>query len=167
MTASETSASNGITEDIRSFIGIESDPVTYEIERHAVERFACAVGDPNPLYTDEIAARKSSYGGLIAPPTFVRSLLPGAYPKPYPEPFAHILDGGSEYRFHEPVQVGDRITVTRKIIDIFQKQGRLGTMLFRVSVISYVNQLGQVAESQTTTTITYGTGEKDLGIDGH
>ena len=123
MTASETSASNGITEDIRSFIGIESDPVTYEIERHAVERFACAVGDPNPLYTDEIAARKSSYGGLIAPPTFVRSLLPGAYPKPYPEPFAHILDGGSEYRFHEPVRVGDRITVTRKIIDIFQKQG--------------------------------------------
>ena len=167
MTASETSASNGITEDIRSFIGIESDPVTYEIERHAIERFACAVGDPNPLYTDEIAARKSSYGGLIAPPTFVRSLLPGAYPKPYPEPFAHILDGGSEYRFHEPVQVGDRITVTRKIIDIFLKQGRLGTMLFRVSVISYVNQLGQVAASQTTTTITYGTGEKDLGIDGH
>jgi acyl dehydratase len=167
MATSETSASDEITGELRSFIGVESGPVTYEIERHAVERFACAVGDPNPLYSDEVAARKSAYGGLIAPPTFVRSLLPGPYPEPYPEPFAHILDGGSEYRFREPVRVGDRITVTRKIVDIFEKQGRLGTMLFKISEISYVNQLGQLTATQTTTTITYGTGEKDLGIDGH
>ena len=164
---SQTATSTGITEGLRSFIGIESNPVTYEIERHAVERFACAVGDPNPSYTDEIAARKSSFGGLIAPPTFVRSLLPGAYPKPYPEPFAHILDGGSKYRFREPIRVGDRITVIRKIVDLFEKQGRLGTMLFKISEISYVNQLGQVAATQTTTTITYGTGKKDLGVDSH
>ncbi len=164
---SETSKFTGITEELQSFIGIESAPVTYEIERHAVERFACAVGDPNPLYSDEIAARKSSHGGLIAPPTFLRSLLPGAYPKPYPEPFAHILDGGSDYRFREPVRVGDRITVTRKIVDLFEKQGRLGTMLFKISEISYVNQLGRVAATQTTATITYGTGEKDPGVDSH
>ncbi len=164
---SETSESAGLTDELRAFIGIESNPATYEIERHAVERFACAIGDPNPVYSDEIAARKSSYGGLIAPPTFVRSLLPGAYPKPYPEPFAHILDGGSKYRFSVPVRVGDRITVVRKIINLFEKQGRLGTMLFRVSEIRYVNQLGQLATTQTTTTITYGTGEKDPGVDGH
>lgn len=164
---SESTVTTVINEELRSFIGVDSNPVTYEIERHAVERFACAVGDPNPLYTDEIAARKSSFGGLIAPPTFVRSLLPGAYPKPYPEPFAHILDGGSKYRFSEPVRVGDRITVTRRIVELFEKQGSLGTMLFKISEISYVNQLGQVAATQTTTTITYGTGEKDPGVDGH
>ena len=164
MTTSEKSALN---DELRSFIGVESTPVTYEIERHAVERFANAVGDPNPLHADEIAARNSSYGGLIAPPTFFRSLLPGAYPKPYPEPFAHILDGGSKYRYREPVRVGDRITVTRKIIDLFEKQGRLGTMLFKIAEISYVNQLGQVAATQTTTTITYGTGEKDYGVGDH
>ncbi len=164
---SESTVTTVINEELRAFIGVESHQVTYEIERHAVERFACAVGDPNPLYTDEIAARKSAYGGLIAPPTFLRSLLPGAYPKPYPEPFAHILDGGSKYRFRAPVRVGDRITVTRKIVDLFEKQGRLGTMLFKISEISYVNQLGQAAATQTTTTITYGTGEKDPGVDGH
>ena len=163
----ETSTADGITKELRSFIGIESNPVTYEIERHAVERFACAVGDPNPLYTDEIVARNSSYGGLVAPPTFVRSLLPGAYPNPYPEPFAHILDGGSKYRFMKPVRIGDQITVTRKIVDLFEKQGRLGTMIFKISEIGYVNQFGQVAATQTTTTITYGTGEKDSGIDDH
>ena len=163
----KTSESSVVTEKIRSFIGLESIPVTYEIERHAVERFACAIGDPNPLYSDEVKARESSYGGLISPPTFLRSLLPGAYPRQYPEPFAHILDGGSKYRFYEPARVGDRITVTRKITDLFEKTGRMGTMLFKISEISYVNQLGRLVANQTTTTITYGTGEKDAGVGDH
>ena len=164
MNTSETTA---ITQELRSFIGLESKPVTYEIERHAVERFACAVGDPNPLYTNEDMAKNSPYGGLIAPPTFFRSLLPGQYPTPYPEPFAHILDGGSSYKYLEPARVGDQITVTRKIVDLFEKHGKMGAMLFKISEISYVNQQGAAVATQTTTTITYGTGEKDQGIDQH
>ncbi|MDA1279131.1 MAG: MaoC family dehydratase N-terminal domain-containing protein [Chloroflexi bacterium] len=162
-----TSESSVITDHLRAFIGVESVPVIYEIERHAVERFACAIGDPNPLYTDEIATRASSFGGLIAPPTFLRSLLPGHYPEPYPEPFAHILDGGSSYRFMKPVRVGDRIAVTRKIVDLYEKHGRMGTMLFKISEQKYVNQLGQLVATQTTTTITYGDGEKDSGVGDH
>jgi hypothetical protein len=43
----------------------------------------------------------------------------------------------------------------------------MGTMLFKVSEISYTNQEGRLVATQTTTTITYGTGEKDSGIDDH
>ena len=156
-----------ISDDILSFIGVESIPVTYDIERHAVERFACAIGDPNPLYSNDEIASESLYGGLIAPPTFFRSLLPGEYPEPYPEPFAHILDGGSKYRFFDPVMVGDQITVVRKITDLYEKSGRMGTMLFKISEISYRGQGGNLKATQTTTTITYGTGEKDLGVGEH
>jgi len=164
MTTSEKSV---ITDELLAFIGVESKPATYEIERHAVERFACAIGDPNPLYSNENAARSSSYGSLIAPPTFFRSLLPGGYPTVYPEPFAHILDGGSKYRYFEPVRVGDQITVVRKITDLFEKHGRMGTMLFKITEIAYTNQHGQTVATQATTTITYGTGEKDSGVDSH
>ena len=156
-----------ISDELRSFIDLESNAVTYDIERHAVERFACAIGDTNPLYTDINFAESSSHGTLIAPPTFFRSLLPGDYPKPYPEPFAHILDGGSKYRYNERVRVGDRITVVRKITDLFEKYGRMGTMLFKISEISYTNQAGRLVATQTTTTITYGAGEKDLGVGDH
>jgi acyl dehydratase len=162
-----TSEQSIITDELRSAIGVESKPVTYDIERHAVERFAFAIGDPNPLYSDEIIAKESSYGELIAPPTFLRSLLPGEYPTPFPEPFAHILDGGSSYKFLQPVKVGDQITVTRKIVDLFEKHGSIGPMLFKIAEISYVNQLGVLAATQTTTTITYGTGEKEWGIEQH
>ena len=152
---------------MREFIGLDSAPVTYDVERHAVERFACAIGDDDPVYSDEAFARSTEYGGLIAPPTFLRSLLPGKYPKPFPEPFAHILDGGSDYSFFGPLRVGDRITVTRSIRQLFEKSGRLGPMLFKVSEIRYVNQLGELVATQQTTTITYGTGEKDAGVGDH
>lgn len=167
MTTPATPNDTVISPELKSFIGLESIPVTYDIERHAVERFAAAIGDSNPLYSNRDVAESSSYGGLIAPPTFFRSLLPGDYPKPYPEPFAHILDGGSKYRFNEPVRVGDQITVVRKIVDLFEKHGRMGTMLFKISEISYMNQQGRLVATQTTTTITYGTGEKDSGVGDH
>ncbi len=167
MTTSDSRGDTVISAELRSFIGVESNAVTYEIERHAVERFACAIGDPNPLYSDREYAESTSLGGLIAPPTFFRSLLPGGYPKPYPEPFAHILDGGSKYRYNEPVKVGDQITVVRKIIDLFEKHGRMGTMLFKISEIAYTNQTGRLVATQTTTTITYGAGEKDSGVGDH
>ena len=160
----EISEDTVITPEMKSCIGRESAPVTYDITRWDVARFACAVGDPNPLYTDEAHARNSAFGGLIAPPTFLRSLLPGPDPEPFPEPFAHILDGGSKYRFFRPVRVGDRITVTRQLKDLFVKTGRLGPMLFKVRETRYVNQLGQLAATQETTTITYGEGEPDEGI---
>lgn len=154
-----------ITPEMRAFVGVESAPVTYEVEKGAVARFARAIGDLNPLYLDELVARNSSYGGLIAPPTFLRSLIPGKTPKPFPEPFSYVLDGGSEYRFFSPVRVGDRITVTRRMVELFEKQGRLGMMLFRVTEIKYTNQLGEVAAMQLSTTITYGTGQRDPAID--
>jgi acyl dehydratase len=162
-----TSDETHITNEMREFIGLDSAPMTYDVERHAVERFACAIGDDDPVYSDETFARSTEYGGLIAPPTFLRSLLPGKYPKPFPEPFAHILDGGSDYSFFEPLRVGDRITVTRSIQQLFEKSGRLGPMLFKVSEIRYVNQLGELVATQQTTTITYGTGEKDAGVGDH
>lgn len=159
-----TSDNSVVTDEMRNHIGLESAPVTYEISRWDIARFACAIGDDNPLYTDEVAARRSGFGTPIAPPTFLRSLLPGPSPKEFPEPFAHILDGGSRYKFFEPVRVGDRITVTRSLKDLFVKSGRLGEMLFKVRETRYVNQLGQLVATQETTTITYGHGEPEEGI---
>lgn len=153
-----------LTEEMRSHIGAESHPVTYEISKWDLERFACAVGDPNPLYTDEAVAETSEFRALIAPPTFLRSLLPGASSKPFPEPFAHILDGGSSYKLFQPVRVGDKIAVTRKLKNLFLKTGRLGPMLFKIREIKYVNQHGQTVATQETTTITYGEGPADDGI---
>ena len=150
-----------ISDEMRAHLDVKSDPLTYDIEKGAVIKFAQAIGDANPLFQDEVAAREGPHGGLIAPPTFLRSLVPGEAKSEFPRPFPTNLDGGSEYEFFDPVRVGDRITVTRAIVELIEREGRLGNMLFTVSETRYINQLDQLVATQRTTGISYATPEKE------
>jgi len=63
-----------LTDEMLNAVGFATTPVTYEIERGAIRKFAQAIEDPNALFNDEQAARKTRFGGMIAPPTFGRML---------------------------------------------------------------------------------------------
>ncbi len=143
-----------ITQEMKNAIGIESEPITHDVEKGAIVKFAQAIGDTNPLFTDEEAARKTRHGGIIAPPTFMRSLISNPAPS-YKSPYSANLDGGSQWEYSEPVRPGDRITVTTKIADIFEREGRLGNMLFTIRETSYVNQFGKTVALQRSTGISY------------
>jgi hypothetical protein len=45
----------------------------FPIEAGHIMAFARAIGDFNPVYHDEAAARSSEVGGIVAPPTFVQA----------------------------------------------------------------------------------------------
>ncbi|MCH2522606.1 MAG: MaoC family dehydratase [SAR202 cluster bacterium] len=144
-----------IPESLRNAIGVESDPITYEIEKGHIARFAEAIGDENPLYSDEIKARNSKYGGIIAPPTFYRALRPGSLPETAESPFTRNLDAGSDWEYFEPIRPGDRITVTIKLADVVEREGRLGKMIIITRETRYENQLGQIVATQKTNGISY------------
>jgi len=144
-----------ISDEMRAHLDVESDPITYDVEKGAVIKFAQAIGDSNPLFQDEATARNGPHGVIVAPPTFLRSLIAGEAKSEFPRPFPNNLDGGSEYEFFELIRVGDRITVTKAIVELTERQGRLGTMLFTTAETRYVNQLGQLAATQRTTGISY------------
>ena len=129
--------------------------MTAEVERGAIIKFAQAIGDDSPLWNDEAAARKTRYGGLIAPPTFLRSVGTVRPEFPFDLPFHRRLDGGSDWDYWEPVRPGDRITSVARITDLTERSGRLGLMLFMVTVITYHNQLGEVVATETSTLILY------------
>ena len=150
-----------ITPEMRAAVGVESEPYTNEIEKGAIIKFARAIGDANPIYTDEEAARRSRYGGLVAPPTFFRSLRSGPMKVDVKNPYPANLDGGSEWEYYEPTRPGDRITVTHKISNIFERPGRLGNMLFIQRETKYVNQFGTTVAIQRTTGINYQPPEGD------
>ena len=136
-------------------VGIVSKPAILEVEKGAVQRFAEAVGDANPLWNDEAAARQSRYGGIIAPPTFLRSVRLERPQLPFDVPFNRLLDGGSEWEYFEPVRVGDRVTAVSRIMDVSERSGRLGAMLFTVAETTYTNQLGELVATQRNTLIRY------------
>jgi acyl dehydratase len=148
---------------MRKAIGVESEAVVYEIEKGAVRKFARAIGDPNPLFQDEEYAKKSPYGGIIAPPTFPAMLRNPALADQvmnFDTPLKGMLNGGNELEYFQPIRVGDTISVTAKLTDIKERAGKMGRMLFFFAEITYTNQRGEVAVKGRQTLIRHETKEE-------
>ena len=151
-----STAPSFLTEEMRQrAIGQESAPQTMDVEKGAIVKFAQAIGDDNPLYNDEVAARESRFGGLIAPPTFLRSAVTARPELPFDVPFERVLDGGSDWEYFVPVRPGDQITSVSRIEDMNERNGSIGLMLIFTIVVTYTNQFGQVVATQTSTSIRY------------
>jgi acyl dehydratase len=113
----------------RSLIGRESELVVHEVEKGAIRRFAEALGDPNPIYQDEAAARAAGHPSLVAPPTFPVALASN-------ERFRHSLDlgtrsilhGEQQFEYTRQVFAGDRITVRSRVADVQERAGASGPM---------------------------------------
>ena len=151
-----TTPESFLTEEMRrQTIGLEGAPTFTEVEKGAIIKFAEAIGDDNPVFNDEAAARESQYGGLVAPPTFLRSMQSSRPDLPFDLPFDRRLDGGSEWEYFHPIRPGDIIKSVARIEDISERPGRLGLMIIMTTVVTYTNQFGQVAATQTGTGIAY------------
>jgi acyl dehydratase len=138
------------------------DTIVFKVEEGAIQRYAQAIGDPNPLYNDPDFARKTKYGRLIAPPGFtgwpikagrlsdklLESLLKAGAP-------SRLLDGGVEFEFIEPVGSGDILTATTKIASITERETRLGKTMFTTLETTFVNQKGNVALKGRSTFILF------------
>ena len=142
---------SAITQQMRDAIGVESEPAVHDVEKGAIVKFARAIGDTGPAFNDDDAA----HGGMVAPPTFLRSMPPGPMRAEVRSPYKANLDGGSEWEYFEPVRPGDRITVTTKVADIYERPGRLGNMLFIIRETRYVSHTDEVAAVQRSTGISY------------
>ena len=132
-----------ITEELRNKISIESKPEAYEIEKGMIRRFVLAIDDPNPLWQDEEYARKSRYGDIVAPPTFVLTIGFDELQQQVREsiPYQGILHSSTELECYQPVRPGDAITVIAKIANIRERQGsKMGKMVFVTLNITYKNQ---------------------------
>ncbi len=124
----------------KSAIGKTTATYTMEVEKGHIRRFAQAIGDDNPLYYDEEYAKKSRYGGVIAPPTFAtvfgfegERVLQGLDIN-----FARLLHGEQEYEYFKPIMAGDTISFSTKIVGIDQKEGKSGIMdIVKTEMIGY------------------------------
>jgi acyl dehydratase len=134
-------AADGLAEKLKKKIGLDWPPVVYDIEKGMIRRFTQAVGDSNPLWQDDKYARMSNYGGIIAPPTFalilgfdqmLQSLDLGSS--------LTVLHGSTELESYESIRPGDVITVTTRIANVRQRQGKTGEMLFVTFDMSCRNQ---------------------------
>ena len=141
-----------ITDELKKMIGVPSEPVIFKIEEGAIQRYAQAIGDPNPLFNDIDYARKSKFGRMICPPGFtgwpvktgfsifnlVDSMIKAGAPP-------RLLDGGVEYEFLEPVGAGDTLIATVKVVNITERETKMGKTMFTKIETTFLNQNGNVA----------------------
>jgi acyl dehydratase len=140
-----------ITDAARDLVGRELDPVTCEIDKTWVRRYALAVkspNPPNPLYTDESYASKTSWGGVIAPPTICTG-FPWLGPlldkiNPSMGKYRVGLNGGNEYELYEPVRIGDVLTGVPKLVSLDEKPRDDGGVMLVINLeAGFTNQRGE------------------------
>lgn len=136
-----------ITEEIKRLLGKETVSVVYHVDLQWIKRFSEAIDDSNPLWQDEKFARKTHYGGVIAPPTFPCCLHNDVLRKQLQEmdhPLKRLVNRSSELEFFQPIKAGDVISVTDKLVDATEQEGKTGkTVIFR-NEVTYRNQLGEI-----------------------
>jgi uncharacterized protein len=117
------------------------DPVNQPTINNWVE----AIGDRNPIYTDEAAARAAGHPGIVAPPAMIQVWtmfgLGGERPKDDPlGPIMQLFDDtgyvgvvatNCEQTYHRYLQPGEQVTITSEMGDVVgPKQTALGEGFF-------------------------------------
>ena len=127
--------------------------------------FARSVGDPNPIYYDESYASGTDMKGIIAPPTFTRSVAQfdpdnelrpklgekwfGSGKTPSGTENASSSSGGlhaeQHFEYHRNVRPGDKLTVSSKEGKSWEKDSkRAGRLKFSETIQEFRDQQGDL-----------------------
>lgn len=138
------------------------DPVNVPMIRHWVE----AMGDRNPIYLDEDAARATGRPGIVAPASMMQAwTMPGlarddggkAGGKAMGGLIDLLAEGGytsvvatdSEFDFHRELTVGDHVSVREVVESVSpEKNTALGAGRFVTTVRTYLDQHGETVAVQ-------------------
>lgn len=131
----------------KKHIGESFAPVTADVELWQLKFFAKAVGETNPIYFDEAAAKKAGHRSILAPPTYAVTLSCAV-----PDPFARlralgmdltrILHTKQRFEYYAPIYARDEITFVARIVDVYEK--RSGRFQFMVEETDATNQYGEL-----------------------
>lgn len=157
---------------LREFVGQEATPVRIAqepVNRPMIRHFVEAMGDENPVYLDEEAARATGRDGIVAPPPMLSTWLMVGYKAhmhalekgPADSPMARLLgllaEAGftgvvatnDEHEYLRELRVGDQLSMTTVIDDVSpRKQTGLGAGHFITTVRTYTDQHGEVVARQ-------------------
>ncbi len=151
-----------------------SEGATFPAEAGHIMMFARAVGDTNPIYSDEEHAKGTEPGGIIAPPTFVQASAqfdPDYFLRPkVDEPWFGSgktpsgtrgegegggggggggggtgLHAEQHYEYHRHLRPGDVLSATTKPGETWEREGRrAGKLTFSESITEYRDQNGEL-----------------------
>jgi acyl dehydratase len=129
----------------KKHIGMKLPVYKATAEAGQLRFFAKSIGETNPIYIDEAAARDAGHPGLPLPPTFLFSLefqIPSnAWRDELGIITSRILHGEENFSYHRMAYAGDTLQFETHIADIYDKKG--GALSFVVRESKVTNQRGE------------------------
>ena len=155
-------ASENVPQEVVDLLGEETPEANaYPVGANDIRRWAQAVYYPEPAparFLDEALAKQGPHGGLVAPREFnpfawMPGLGMGRYWEILRARRSTAINGGQRSDYFAQIRPGDIITNTRRFIDVYEKQGRSGSMVFVVSETRWTNQDGALVKVGRNTLI--------------
>jgi len=126
-------------------IGPLNEPMTVPVELGAARRMALCMGHLDPIHFDEEAAKARGYRGIVAPWPLLWLYFFNCTIYEHDFPFGKAtVHGADEYEFHEPIIVGDTLTITAAMVEAKVKHGKTGRLGQVVSERRFTNQRGEL-----------------------
>jgi acyl dehydratase len=112
----------------------------YEISRVKIAEFADAIGDPNPLYRDRVAAQAAGFADVIAPPTLAIVVSMAGSAAAVADPglglnYAMVVHGDQRFEYSRQLRAGDLVTAQATITDI-RDAGRNVLMTTKTEIVT-------------------------------
>ncbi len=153
-----------VSEDVLAMIGLEKVR-QYDVTKRDIKRFAQAIGEANPVHSDEDYAKSTRHGAIVAPPLFCQMFTFEDVPQnrlpsdgspveiDVPVPAQRTVGGGSSYEIFRWVKAGDKIVAKSTLKDVFIKNGKSGKLYFIVVCTEFSNQKNELVAKETATYI--------------
>ena len=147
--------SNESLAELHSRIGVEipnsPQPYIEVATKDAIRHFAHGMGDSNPLWTNEEYAKKTRFGGIVAPPCILYAMdrIVSGYVGGLPG--VHAMYCGTDWRWFMPVLMNDRIRARSKLKALIEKKSRFSNraiqQIYEISFYNQDDELVAIADS--------------------
>ena len=129
----------------RSLYGKEHLAGPFEVTKELIQAFTRSIGESDPVFVDERAAREAGYRGLVAPPTFCTVLVERMALPDINLNFGSMqVHAGERVQPRAPIVAGDQLTASSRLKDVYAKTGRTGTMVFISWETTFRNQNSEI-----------------------
>ncbi len=117
----------------------------HPVNQPMIDHWLDAIGDRNPIYTDEAAARAAGHPGIVAPPAMIQvwTMMGLGGVRPQDDPLGKIIElfdeagyvgvvaTNCEQTYHRYLRPGEEVSVTAELTDVIgPKQTALGEGFF-------------------------------------
>lgn len=157
-----------LTEEARAWAAKPLQRYQMTVSATDIARYARSIGETDPVFFDADVARAAGHPDVVAPPYFPYTIRmqaanlrdrddlepDGSSNEDVPPvPTRRAMAGETKLELGVPVRAGDTITLEKRVLDLYEKSGRSGDLVFVVQEFTFTNQHGALVLREEFTRI--------------